>query len=124
MKPTNKPEKLSPHYNKTKLMINVGFYGRSKKFAKNYLESNRNAEQMLKKLNGRKMLYAHQYYTEEEFWNIYDKKWYDKLRKKYGADKILSDVYERTHVGEQYKAQPVRGAIQFYINKIRKRFFS
>ncbi len=118
MKPTLKPEKLSPHYNKAKLMINVGFYGRSEKFAQDYYASNRNAEKMLNKLHGRKMLYAHQYYPKDEFWEIYDKKWYNKLRKKYHADKILSDVYERTHVSEKYEAQPIRGAIKFYIKKI------
>ena len=118
MKPTQKPEKLSPHYNKTNLIINVGFYGRSKKFAKDYYKSNRDAEKMLTKLNGRKMLYAHQYFPKNEFWKIYDKKWYDNLRKKYHADKALSDVYERTFVNETYKPQAIRGAIKFYFKML------
>ena len=121
MKPTKMPEKLSPHYNnKTKLILNVGIYGRSIKFAKNYLKSNREAEKKLYELNGRKMLYAHQYYPKKEFWRIYDKDWYDNLRKKYHADKILSDVYEKTHVKENYDAHPIRGAIKFYMNKLFK----
>ena len=114
VKPTQKPEKLSPHYNKSNLIINVGVYGRSKKFSVDYLKANRDVERIARKLNGRKMLYAHAYYSKKEFWEIYDKKWYDSLRKKYHADKMFSDVFERTHVSETYKSTLIRGAIKFY----------
>jgi hypothetical protein len=117
MKSTQKPEKLSPHYSKSKLLVNVGVYGRSSKFARDYLQANRDVEHNATELNARKMLYAHAYYPVEEFWKIYDKKWYDSLRKKYHADRVFSDVFERTHVSEVYKPRAIRGAIKFYLKK-------
>ncbi|MBI2667837.1 FAD-binding protein [Candidatus Woesearchaeota archaeon] len=121
MKPTRKSEKLSPNYNKAKLLINIGIYGRSKKFSKNYLIANRDIEKKATKLDGRKMLYAHSYYPKREFWRIYDKKWYDKLRLKYHADKAFSDVFDRTYVSEKYKTNIVKGFIIFYYNHFFKR---
>lgn len=44
-----------------------------------------------------KWLYAHTYYTEEEFWDIYDRKWYDDLRVKYHAT-TLPSVYEKVKI--------------------------
>ncbi|MCF7872467.1 FAD-binding protein [Candidatus Woesearchaeota archaeon] len=114
VKPTKKLQKLSPHYSKAKFLINVGFYGRSKKFAENYLKSNRDIEKFANSINARKMLYAHAYYPKEEFWKLYDLRWYKKLRKKYGAEKCLLDVFERTHVKEKYKPTIILGAIKFY----------
>jgi len=121
MKPTRKPEKLSPHYSKANLLINIGIYGRSRKFAQNYLLANRDMEKAATKLKGRKMLYAHAYYPKKEFWKIYDKKWYDQLRSKYHAIKAFSDVFDRTHVSEKYKAKPIRGAIIFYYRHFFRR---
>lgn len=43
-----------------------------------------------------KWLYAHAYYTEEEFWSIYDRKDHNELRAKYHADR-LSNVYDKVH---------------------------
>ena len=44
-----------------------------------------------------KWLYADAFYTETEFWDIYDRKWYDDLRKKYHAESLPS-VYEKVKV--------------------------
>ena len=44
-----------------------------------------------------KWLYAHAYYTEDEFWNIYDRKWYDALRVKYHATSLPS-VYDKVKI--------------------------
>ena len=41
-----------------------------------------------------KWLYAQTYYTEEEFWRIYEREWYDDLRQKYRAEN-LQDVYQK-----------------------------
>lgn len=46
------------------------------------------------------MLYAHQYYTPEEFWNLYDKEKYDRLREKYYAANMFPDIYSVTHVSK------------------------
>ncbi|OLN83080.1 Delta(24)-sterol reductase 3 [Colletotrichum chlorophyti] len=52
-------------------------------------------EAKAKELGGLKWLYAHNHYTEEEFWSIYDKQQYDELRKKYAAAG-LPNLFEKT----------------------------
>ena len=44
-----------------------------------------------------KWLYAHTYYTEDEFWDIYDRTWYDALRVKYHATSLPS-VYDKVKI--------------------------
>jgi hypothetical protein len=60
---------------------------------------NRELERKLRELGGMKWLYAHTYYTEQEFWEIYDRKWYDELRKKYHATSLPS-VWQKVKVNE------------------------
>lgn len=43
------------------------------------------------------MLYAHTYYTKDEFWKLYNKKWYDDLRQRYWAES-LPTVYDKINV--------------------------
>jgi hypothetical protein len=44
-----------------------------------------------------KWFYAHTYYGEQEFWNMYDRKWYDGLRQKYNAT-TLPSVYDKVKI--------------------------
>jgi delta24-sterol reductase len=53
-----------------------------------------------------KCLYAHAYYTEEEFWDIYDEGKYKGLRTKYHAESLPS-VYGKRNV-------PVRTGLETY----------
>lgn len=48
-------------------------------------------------LNGQKWLYARTYYTEEEFWSIYNRDYSDRLRQKYHAT-YPSTLYERLRI--------------------------
>jgi len=48
-------------------------------------------------LGGVKWLYAQPYYTEAEFDEIYDRKWYEGLRKKYHAT-YLHTVFDKVKV--------------------------
>lgn len=66
-------------------MVSIGVWGWGPQRWRDFVLANRALEHELHKLGGRKWLYAHCYYTEEEFWNIYDRKWYELLRKKYHA---------------------------------------
>lgn len=108
----SKDNKLSPIFLQTKdLVFSVGLYA---KLSEDYFQAvnlNRRIEKIVKKLRGRKWLYAHQYYLEEEFWKIYDKKWYDKLRKKYKAEKVFPDIYEKTHVSRKYEVSILKGLL-------------
>ncbi|HEX7041614.1 MAG TPA: FAD-binding oxidoreductase [Patescibacteria group bacterium] len=98
MKPTKTAQKLSPSYIDTDLIIDIGIWGQSKKYLKSIIQLNRYFESYAKKVMARKMLYAHAYYSKEEFWEIYDRDWYHNLRKKYHSEEIFPDVWEKTHV--------------------------
>ncbi len=90
---------------------NIGIYGLKVRPYEKFIAVNRSIEAMTQKLGGRKWLYAHSYYTEEEFWKIYDKPWYDRLRQKYHATN-LPDIYARTVVTERYQLHIAKGAFK------------
>ena len=76
-------------------LMNVGLWGPLPPSAQsNQLTINRAIEKKLAELKGMKWLYAQTFYTEEEFWRIYDRKWYDGLRQTYQAQG-LPDVYQK-----------------------------
>ncbi|KAK3080908.1 hypothetical protein LTS18_012013 [Coniosporium uncinatum] len=62
-----------------------------------FVDVNRKLEHKVRELHGLKCLYAHAYYTEDEFWDIYDRKSYEELRTKYKAGS-LPTVYDKVKV--------------------------
>jgi delta24-sterol reductase len=78
-------------------MLNFGVWGPGPKRREEFVAWNRQFEGMVNKLGGQKWLYAHAYYTEEEFNEIYNRKDYDALREKYHAT-YLPTVYEKVKV--------------------------
>jgi Delta24-sterol reductase len=80
-----------------KPMLNIGLWGYGPSRQEDFVKVNRDLEHKLRELGGMKWLYAHTYYSEEEFWKMYDKDWYDALREKYGATSLPS-VYEKVKV--------------------------
>lgn len=78
-------------------MLNIGLWGHGPAKYDDFVTVNRDLERKLQELGGMKWLYAHTYYTEQEFWNIYDREWYDALRDKYSAVSLPS-VYEKVTV--------------------------
>ncbi|KAG9235537.1 hypothetical protein BJ875DRAFT_269694 [Amylocarpus encephaloides] len=91
---------MHPHYNATtksgelQPMLNIGLWGDGHQSHSEFVQKNRDLESKLKDLGGMKWLYAHTYYTESEFWALFNKKWYEDLRKKYRAT-TLPNVYEK-----------------------------
>ena len=65
-----------------------------------FVHGNRLLEQKVQELGGKKWLYAHAYYTEDEFWAHYDRQSYDRVRAKYGAE-WLPTVYDKVKVEEK-----------------------
>ncbi|CAK7232042.1 hypothetical protein SCUCBS95973_008128 [Sporothrix curviconia] len=65
-----------------------------------FIEANRLLEQKVQELGGKKWLYAHAYYTEDEFWAHYDRPSYDRVRAKYDAE-WLPTVYDKVKVVEK-----------------------
>ncbi|KAF3915052.1 hypothetical protein ABW21_db0203819 [Orbilia brochopaga] len=82
----------SPEY-----LLNFGVWGPAGAKARNahtFVEINRRLEHKVDSLGGKKWLYAQTYYTEDEFWQIYNKREYDTLREKYHAN-YLPSVYDK-----------------------------
>ncbi|KAM7185438.1 hypothetical protein V8F20_011810 [Naviculisporaceae sp. PSN 640] len=78
-------------------IMNFGIWGPGSFNRREFIEKNRVLERKVQELGGKKWLYAHAYYTEEEFWAQYDRKSYDALRTKYGANWMPS-VYDKVKV--------------------------
>jgi len=78
-------------------LLNIGIWGMGSTQLDKFVEINRNLEDKVREFKGKKWLYAHTYYTEEEFWRIYDRKAYDSLRATYGAS-YLPNVYDKVGV--------------------------
>lgn len=80
-------------------LMNFGIWGPGSTNARGFIRQNQALERKVNELGGKKWLYAHAYYTEEEFWSHYDRKSYDAVREKYGAtwmpnvyDKVKTDI--------------------------------
>ncbi|KAK3716414.1 hypothetical protein LTR37_006564 [Vermiconidia calcicola] len=91
-----RPDLANGAYNKDKMIsfMNVGVWGPGPTKYERFVEVNRQLEHKVRELGGIKWLYAQAYYTEDEFWSIYDWKWYNDLREKFGAT-YLPDVYQK-----------------------------
>ncbi len=98
IRPTRTDQRLSPHYiQNSEMLIDVGIWGRTKKCDKP-IECNKMFETELSKVSGRKMLYAHAYYNEGEFWKVYNHDWYNNVREKYSASIVFPNVWEKVQV--------------------------
>lgn len=98
----------------------VGVYGRGPRDPTAFRELNRKLELRSSELLGAKLLYARTYYSEEEFWTIYNKEIYDEMRKKYRAD-TLPSVYDKLKADMNTgagKRRPVRGIVETMWDKL------
>lgn len=78
-------------------MLNFGVWGPVSKNRREWIRQNRLLEHKVDEFGGRKWLYAQTFYTESEFWSIYDRKSYDALRARYGAE-YLPNVCDKVKV--------------------------
>ena len=119
IKPSINAQKLSPHDIDTQMLIDIGIWGQCEKQFIDPVGINRKFENFAKKIRARKMFYAHSYYPEEEFWAIYDKGWYDSLRKKYHAEKTFPDIWQKVHVSGKYKEYFWRGVLRVFLDTLK-----
>ncbi|KAK6537833.1 hypothetical protein TWF694_010735 [Orbilia ellipsospora] len=91
--PTMHPHHVTKGNGEQKEMLNVGLWGHCPSHL-NFTDANRELEAKLKELGAMKWMYAQTYYTEDEFWEMHDKTWYDALREKYRATSLPS-VYDK-----------------------------
>jgi len=87
-------------------MINFGVWGPGSSDRAKFVEDNRELEDKVQALNGRKWLYAHTYYTEAKFWNMYDRTSHDAIRAKYHATH-LPNVYDKVKVDVQAEERAI-----------------
>jgi Delta24-sterol reductase len=111
----NTREFLSPIYNRSDLIINVGMYGDLKLRGEEFVYKNRLLENKVQSLNGRKVLYAHSYYSEESFWDIYGLERYQKLRQKYKASSVFPSLFAKMHVSTVAKPSLSKGWAKLFV---------
>lgn len=116
-------EKLSLSYLSTDTVISVGIWGEMNERYPRFVEINRGLEEAMRGFGGRKWLYAHQYYSREQFWEMYGYDWYGALRSAYSADSVFPDVYEKTEMSGEYKKSAWRGIARNTVRSF-KIFFS
>ncbi len=95
---------------KNGLAVNIGVWGPVSRDLDAVVQANRQLEAKLTSLGGRKWLYAYAYYTEQEFWRLYDRKWYDALRRKYHAE-TLPTIYDKICRTNKIKITAKRGIL-------------
>ena len=86
-------------------MINFGVWGPRPTDPNDFVSWNKALEDTISSLGGFKWLYGHQSYTEQQFWEIYDKKRHDELRQKYNASHLPS-LYDKVKVKSRPTQQP------------------
>lgn len=78
------------------LYVNVGFWSmvplRPGEAPGTY---NRRIETAVRELGGHKSLYSNAYYTEDEFWQLYNADSYRALKQEYDGDGRLPDLYDK-----------------------------
>jgi len=60
---------------------------------------NRKIERRVAELGGIKSLYSDSYYTEDEFWAVYDRTAYEALKARYDPQRKLGDLYAKCVTG-------------------------
>jgi FAD/FMN-containing dehydrogenase len=56
---------------------------------------NRLIENKVTELKGNKSLYSEAFYSEKEFWQIYDQHYYQTLKQKYDPHSVFNDLYKK-----------------------------
>jgi hypothetical protein len=75
------------------LYLDLAIYGLKKNDEKNYY---RMIEEELMRVGGLKTLISTNYYSEDEFWRIWNKENYISVKKRTDPDNIFRDLYSKT----------------------------
>lgn len=99
------------------MMLNFGVWGPGPKRRDEFVSWNRKFEQKVHEIGGQKWLYAHAYYTEEEFNEIYDGEKYNALREKYHATH-LPTVYDKVKVDIKKEKRGIQESWKLWFSAI------
>jgi delta24-sterol reductase len=89
--------------------ISIGLWGPYDSKESEYVRANREIETKTHELGGLKWLYSRVFYTEDEWWQVYDKRKYDELRNKFNATSLptvwdkVKDRGRKEEVGQGVK---------------------
>ncbi|KAJ4293170.1 hypothetical protein N0V90_008452 [Kalmusia sp. IMI 367209] len=97
--------------------INVGVWGPYPSSETEYVRANRELEQKVQELGGLKWLYSRVFYTEDEWWQIYDRKKYDALREKFHATS-LPTIWDK--VKDRGRKEEFRPGVKGFLKRIIK----
>ena len=75
------------------LLIDIAIYGMKQRGDTNYY---RLLEEKLQALNGAKTLISYNYYSEDEFWTIFHRENFAKVKAITDPDNIFRDLYQKT----------------------------
>ncbi|KAK5656659.1 hypothetical protein OQA88_4639 [Cercophora sp. LCS_1] len=95
-------------------MLNFGVWGPVSFDRRECVRINKGLEKNVNALGGKKWLYAHAYYTEDEFWECYDRRAYEALREKYGAGDLPS-VYDKVKVDVEAEERAKRASVAAWL---------
>jgi FAD/FMN-containing dehydrogenase len=76
-----------------RLLIDIAIYGMKQRGSTNYY---RLLEEKLKELNGAKTLISYNYYQEDEFWEIFNRRNFEAVKAITDPDNIFRDLYQKT----------------------------
>jgi delta24-sterol reductase len=79
---------------KDEIVFNFGVWGPTDAAPAVFRKTNRRLEEKLRELRGMKVPYAANFYTEDEFWTLYDRPKYEELREKWHAE-ALPNMYDK-----------------------------
>jgi len=79
--------------NTDELMIDLAIYGMEQKGDRNY---HKIMEDKLLEIGGLKTLISHNYFSEEDFWKIWNRENYAKVKAITDPDNIFRDFYRKT----------------------------
>jgi len=75
------------------LYLDIAIYGMKKRGRTNYYKL---IEDKLMEIGGIKTLISNNYYTEEDFWRVWNKKNYNIVKKRTDPDNLFRDLYTKT----------------------------
>ena len=78
---------------KDDMFVDLAIYGMKQSGEKNY---HRLMEEKLRELGGIKTLISHNYYGEDEFWQIWNKRNYDTIKARTDPKNLFRDLYTKT----------------------------
>jgi FAD/FMN-containing dehydrogenase len=82
------------------LYLNFGFWGSVRSSPDKVVgHFNRRVEHIVQELGGRKSLYSQSFFTEDEFWRLYNGEIYQKIKSKYDPQATFCSLYQKAVLG-------------------------